>query len=300
MDLLEHSVLHGRVQTPSGLISYTQQGTGPVALFVHGVLLNGYLWRRQLAHLSDVRRCIAVDLLCHGGTEVAVDKDDVSVTANAKMLGEFVDALGIEQVDLVGNDTGGAVAQIFAALNPQRLRSLTLTNCDTHDNWPPEAFKAFLSVAAAGQLRRWLELVLARKNVYRSQRGMSLGYEHPEHLTDETIETYVGPLLRTDQRIRDLQRFLALLDNSHTLSIESRLRTLNVPTLIVWGTDDVYFPLKWSHWLAEAIPGTRKRVELEGARLYLPEERWAELNQELREHWCSCESSGSTTSHREK
>src|SRR4030095_7771684 len=103
------------IQTPSGRIAYTEQGTGPVALFVHGVLLNGHLWRHQLAHLSDIRRCIAVDLLAHGDTEIEPDQD-VSVTANAKMLKEFLDALNIEQVDLVGNDSGGGIAQIFAAL----------------------------------------------------------------------------------------------------------------------------------------------------------------------------------------
>src|SRR5215813_12307805 len=144
------------VQTPSGRISYTEQGTGPVALFVHGVLLNGYLWRHQLEDLSDIRRCIAVDLLAHGDTEVTADQD-VSVTANAKMLKEFLDALKIEAIDLVGNDSGGGIAQIFAALYSERVRSLTLTDCDTHDNWPPEAFKSFLAMAAAGGLRGTLE-----------------------------------------------------------------------------------------------------------------------------------------------
>src|ERR1035441_9619157 len=91
------------VQTSSGRIGYLEQGAGPVALFVHGVLLNGHLWRHQLADLSDIRRCIAVDLLAHGDTEIAPDRD-VSVTANAAMLREFLDALNIDRVDLVGND----------------------------------------------------------------------------------------------------------------------------------------------------------------------------------------------------
>src|SRR5580700_4662255 len=137
------------VETASGRISYTEQGAGPVALFVHGVLLNGHLWRHQLEDLSDVRRCIAVDLLAHGDTEIGPDQD-VSVTANAKMLREVLDALQIDQVDLVGNDSGGGICQIFAALNPDRVRSLTLTNCDTQDNWPPEAFKPFVEMVAAG------------------------------------------------------------------------------------------------------------------------------------------------------
>ena len=108
-----------------------------MALFVHGVVLNKHFWRHQLAGLSDIRHCIAVDLLAHGDTEIGPDQD-VSVTANAQMLKEVLEALQIDQVDLIGNDSGGGIAQIFAALNPGRVRSITLTNCDTHDNWPPK------------------------------------------------------------------------------------------------------------------------------------------------------------------
>jgi pimeloyl-ACP methyl ester carboxylesterase len=84
-------------------------------------LLNKHLWRYQLAGLSDIRRCIAVDLLAHGDTVIKPDQD-VSVTANAAMLREVLDALKIDQVDLVGNDSGGGIAQIFAALHPDRVR----------------------------------------------------------------------------------------------------------------------------------------------------------------------------------
>lgn len=272
------------VATPSGRIGYTEAGAGPVSLFVHGVLLNGHLWRHQLAGLSDVRRCIAVDLLAHGDTEIASDQD-VSVSANARMLRQFLDALEIAQVDLVGNDSGGGIAQIFAALNPSRVRSLTLTDCDAHDNWPPEAFKPFLAMAAAGGLRGTLDAMLADKNTYRSAQALGLAYEHPEQVTDETIEAYLRPLVRTEQRTRDLERFLAAFDCKHTVAVEAELRKLNVPTLIVWGTDDIYFDVRWSRWLAETIPGTRRRIELNGAHIFFPEERWEEFNQEVRAHW---------------
>ena len=272
------------VETASGRISYMEQGTGRIALFVHGVLLNGYLWRYQLADLSDVRRCIAVDLLAHGDTEISPNQD-VSVTANAQMLKEFLDALNIGEVDLVGNDSGGGIAQIFAALYPERIRSLTLTDCDAHDNWPPEAFKPFLAMAAAGGLRRTLDAMLSDKSIYRSPQALGPAYEHPEQVSDESIERYLRPLVRTEERTRDLQRFLAAFDNRHTLAIEAKLRMLKAPTLIVWGTDDVYFDVKWSRWLANAIPGTRHRVEVQGARIFFPEERWTEFNQELRGHW---------------
>jgi pimeloyl-ACP methyl ester carboxylesterase len=272
------------MQTASGRIAYREQGSGPVALFVHGVLLNGHLWRHQLAQLGDIRRCIAIDLLAHGDTEIAPEQD-VSATANARMLGEFLDVLGIDAVDLVGNDSGGGIAQIFAATQPERVRSLTLTDCDVHDNWPPEAFKPFLAMAAAGGLRDALGAMLADTSVYRSQQALGPAYEHPDRVSDETIETYLRPLLSSEQRLRDFQRFLAAFDNRHTCAVEKQLKALQAPTLIVWGTDDVYFDVAWARWLADTIPGTRRRVELDGARLFFPEERSETFNAELRAHW---------------
>jgi len=272
------------VETPSGRISYTSAGSGPVALFVHGVVLNKHLWRHQLAGLSDIRRCIAVDLLAHGDTEIAPDQD-VSVTANAKMLKEVLDALKIDQVDLVGNDSGGGIAQIFAALNPERVRTLTLTNCDTHDNWPPEAFKPFVDMVKAGGLRDTLSAMLHDKNVYRSPEALGLAYERPDAVTDATIDTYLQPLVRTEQRTRDLERFVLAFDNVHTVSIEPQLRALKAPALIIWGDDDIYFDVKWSEWLEEALSGTRRRVVLEGARIFFPEERSQRFNEELHSFW---------------
>jgi len=272
------------IETPSGRISYTEAGSGPVALFVHGVVLNKHLWRHQLSGLSGIRRCIAVDLLAHGDTEIEPNQD-VSVTTNANMLREALDALGIDQVDLVGNDSGGGIAQIFAALNPNRVRSLTLTDCDTHDNWPPEAFKPFVEMVAAGGLSKMLNAMLADKSIYRSLGALGPGYERPETATDEDIEIYLRPHLRSEQRTRDLERFVGAFDNKHTLAIEPQLRRLKAPTLIVWGMDDVYFPVKWAHWLAEAIPGAKPPVELPGARIFFPEERAEAFNQLLRGHW---------------
>jgi len=270
-------VKRGFVETPSGRI-------GPVALFVHGVLLNHYLWRHQLVALGDLRRCIAVDLLAHGDTEISAAQD-VSVTANARMLGQFLDALKIDRVDLIGNDSGGGVCQIFAALYPQRVRTLALTDCDAQDNWPPEAFKPFLAMSAAGGLPDTLHALLADKSIYRSPGALGPAYERPDRVEDETIETYLRPHVRSAQRTRDLARFLAEFDNRHTVAIEAKLRTLNAPTLIAWGTDDVYFDAKWSHWLAATIPGTKRRVDYQGARLFFPDERAPQFNDELRAHW---------------
>ncbi len=271
------------IDTPSGRISYSETGSGPVALFVHGVLLNKHLWRHQLKQLSDIRRCMAVDLLAHGDTEIKPDQD-VSVTANANMLRELLDALHIEQVDLIGNDSGGGISQIFAALHPERVRSLTLTNCDAHDNWPPEAFKPFVDMVAAGGLRDTLNAMLADKAIYRSPGALGPAYERPATVSDQDIETYLRPHVQNEQRTHDLQRFVTAFGNKHTVAVEPKLRQLSAPTLIVWGTDDIYFPVKWAHWLAKTIPGAKPPVELPGARIFFPEERSETFNKLLRAH----------------
>jgi hypothetical protein len=144
-------------------------------------------------------------------------------------------------------------------------------------------------MAAGGGLRGTLNAMLADKSIYRSPQALGPAYEHPEQVSGDSIEKYLCPLVASEQRTRDLQRFLAAFDNKHTLGIEPQLKTLKAPTLIVWGTDDVYFDVKWSHWLADNIPGTRRRIEFKNARLFFPEERWQEFDKELRAHWQAAE-----------
>jgi pimeloyl-ACP methyl ester carboxylesterase len=274
------------VDTPSGRIAYADVGKGPVALFVHGVLVNSYIWRHQLAGLSDMRRCIAVDTLAHGATEVS-DAQDVSSAAQAVMLAQFLDAIGIERVDLVGNDGGGAVCQLFAVNNPHRIRSLTLTNCDTHDNWPPEAFQGFVDMCAAGGLRDTLTAMLNDKSVFRGALGPC--YEDASTVSDDTIDAYLWPYFSSANRVRGLERFVAAFDCAQTVEIERKLRLIEAPTLIAWATDDVYFDKKWAHWLGERISGTSSVVEVDGARLFFFEERPVYFNALVRAHWAKAQ-----------
>jgi pimeloyl-ACP methyl ester carboxylesterase len=139
-------------------------------------------------------------------------------------------------------------------------------------------------MAVAGGLRDTLNAMLADKAIYRSPGALGPAYEWPENVSDEDIQIYLRPLVRSEQRTRDLERFVAAFDNKHTVVIEPRLRQLQAPTLIVWATDDVYFPAKWAFWLAEAIPGAKPPVELTDARIFFPEERAEEFNQLLRDH----------------
>jgi pimeloyl-ACP methyl ester carboxylesterase len=274
-------VKHAR--TRFGEIAYTERGKGPAALFVHGVMLNGYLWRHVIDRVADMRRCIAIDLMAHGATRISADQD-VSFTAQAEMLAAFCDSLGLDQVDLVANDSGGGIAQIFAAHHPGRLRTLTLTNCDAHDNWPPKAAEPLWNAAMQGHLGDIGRRLLG--DVDAARTGFANVYEHPERISAETFQTYLAPLFADRQAIRNLERWFASShDCSQTVVVEPLLRRLDAPTLIVWGTADIFFPVKWAYWLRGAIPGARQVVELEGAKLFFPEERPDEFVQALRAHW---------------
>lgn len=268
--------------TSFGNIAYEEAGNGPPALFVHGVFLNGYHWRHVVSRVADLRRCIALDILAHGATGAAPDQD-LSFTAQAEMLEAFCQSLKLDQVDLVGADSGGGIAQIFAARHPKRIRSLTLTNCDTHDGWPPPAFQQTVQLAKAGQLAAVGQKMLADTEFARSIFART--YEHPEQVSAETLRTYLEPIFATGEAARNLERLVAIQDCRHTVAVEPLLRKLDAPTLVVWGTGDVFFDVKWARWLRDTIPGCSKVIELEGARLFFPEERPDALAAALRDHW---------------
>jgi pimeloyl-ACP methyl ester carboxylesterase len=274
----------------SGRIAYAEQGNGPVALFVHGVPLNGYHWRHVIDQVRHRRRCIAVDLMGLGYTDIA-PAQDVSFTAQARMIAEVINALGIDKIDLVGNDSGGAVAQIFAAHYPDRLRSLVLTNCDVHDGWPPPQVLPLMERARNGTLAAVFAPLLDRPDLARERygRGESVplfrSYADPGVLTDEIIRLYLTPLLSSPQRIAAFERYWLSFDNAQTVSIHQDLQRLKIPTLIVWGLADIFFDVKWAYWLKDTIPGAERVIEVADGRLFFAEDRPKSLSEPLLGFW---------------
>jgi pimeloyl-ACP methyl ester carboxylesterase len=265
-----------------GEIAYADVGEGPSALFVHGVLINADLWRHAVAGVADVRRSIAPDLPAHGASP-AGDVADLSLHGMAEMLEELCIALDLGQVDLVGNDTGGALCQVFAALHPERLRTLTLTNCDVHDNFPPESFKPSIELAAQGAFGPLVAALAGDLELARGEVGFAQGYQHPEELSDELLQSYLGPFV-ADQG-RGLERFMTASSAEELMAVEPELARLTVPTQIVWGTGDLFFEPFWAERLRQMIPGTRRISEIEGGMLFFPDERAEELVALLRSFW---------------
>ena len=285
MQLSELNAHRHTAATRFGEISYLDLGAGPTALFVHGIATNAYLWRHVMDALRGQRRCIAIDLPLHGQSPVTAEQD-LSLAALAAGLDDFCEVLGLTGIDLVANDTGGAIAQIFAARHPQRLATLTLTNCDTVDNLPPEAFKPMVELAAAGNLAPSAVAMFANPQA-AAQISFASGYEHLDRTDRDVTRSYLEPCFGTIERARQFERLLVSLDVADLQAVMPQLGELTVPTLVVWGTGDAFFDVSWAYWLRDTIPGTTRVVTVDGARLFFPEERPMDLVPHLEQHWAA-------------
>jgi len=285
MDVTTFTARRRSVPAAGGAIAYTEFGDAgaPAALFVHGLATGDLMWRHVIEQLSPTSRCIAIDLPAHGASPA---RADMSITALAEVLVELCDGLGLGQVDLVGNDTGGAICQVFAASHPGRLRSLTLTNCDTDGNFPPPEFVPMVEAARQGKLVDGFA-GLANDPASWVAGPLAALYNEPAKVPDEVWREYYGADLADPYgRARDVERMMAAFDPALLAAATPGLRTLQVPTLIVWGTaPEGNFDVKWAHALRETIPGARDVIEVDGAKILFPEERPDDLVPHLRNFW---------------
>lgn len=271
------------VPTRFGRIALVERGAGQVALFLHGFPLNGFQWRGALERLSAYRRCIAPDFLGLGYTHVR-EGQGVAPADQVEMLSALLDALSIDRVDLVANDSGGAVAQLFLARHPQRVRSLLLTNCDTEIDCPPAAMKPVIALAHDGQyVKQWLAPWLADKQLARSAEGLGgMTFTHPENLTDAAIEMYLGPLVRDPARTH---AYALALENNALAGIRSTLNRSTIPVRIAWGTGDTIFAPENATYLSRTVGNSRGVHYVPGAKLFFPEEFPELIAAEARRLW---------------
>ena len=271
------------VDTSFGRIALADVGSGMPTLFLHGVGQSAYFWRGQLSAFSSERRCLAIDLLAHGYTE-ALAGADVSFREQAKMILEVLDELEIGQLDLVLNDSGGAIGQLIAVAAPERVRSMVFSNCDVHDNWPPKTLNRIRQAATDGIFADELAAYIQDPSAYAENIG-KLVHEQPDFMTREAMKANFAPLVSSQERKNAFNRYVGFQDHSQLVVIEDALRQLPTPALIVWGPEDPFFPIEWAHWLHDALPNAEPVIELEGAKLFFPEERPEEFNAHIHAFW---------------
>jgi pimeloyl-ACP methyl ester carboxylesterase len=257
---------------PISNVAYVERGRGVAALFVHGYPLNGFQWRGALERLQAHRRCIAPDAMGLGHTETP-EGQPISPATQAEMLAMLLDSLQIDSVDLVANDSGGLVSQVFVAKYPHRVRTMLLTNCDVDQYSPPPLFLPLIDLAKKGMLvDRFIVSQLNDKQLARSAKGLGGAYTYPDRLTDETIETYFKPIVETPLKKAQMQEYTVSLGINPLVAIREDLCQWKGPARIVWGLKDSIFPVESAEWLDKTLPGSRGVRTLEDANLFFPEE----------------------------
>jgi pimeloyl-ACP methyl ester carboxylesterase len=255
---------------PFGRIAYVERGAGAAALFLHGAPLNGFQWRGALDRLAPYRRCIAPDFMGLGYSQVPEDQS-VAPAAQVAMLAALLDVLGAGQADIVASDSGGAVAQMFLARFPARVRTLVLTNCDTEPNSPPPAIQPVLDMARAGTLADDTAKWLTDGNLARATFGAAV-YHDPALLTDDIVAYYAAPMVSTPLRRRQYHAFHNALAPNPLAGIEAALRRSAVPVRMVWGTSDTIFPIADAAYLDRIFPRSRGIRRVPKGKLFFQEE----------------------------
>lgn len=283
LDAATYRAQRRMVKTQFGRIACFERGSGAAALFLHGFPLNSFQWRGAIERLSPYRRCIAPDMLGLGYTEV-VPGQSVAPDAQVEMLAELLDTLGVATVDLVANDSGGAIAQMFLVRYPHRVRTLLLTNCDTEPECPPQALLSVLELARKGQfVGQWLAPWLADKKLARSPQGLGgMTYTHPHHPGDEAIDYYLSPLVANPDRTH---AYAIALERNWLDGFEAKLRRSDAPARIVWGTGDTIFSAEGADYLDRNFANSHGVRRVPGAKLFFPEEFPDLIAEEARRLW---------------
>lgn len=260
-----------------GTIRYEERGDGPPILFVHGVLVHGGLWSKVVDRLAPDLRCIAPDWP-FGSHSVPMAKDaDLTPDGVADLVVELIERLELGPVTLVGNDSGGAIAQLVVTRYPEHVERLVLTNCDAFDRFPPPMF---------GYLR-WSTYVpgaltaLAQTMRLRAARRLPIafGWLTDEPMDPDLVESFVRPGIDDAGVRRDLKKFLRTISPRYTRRAAALLPNFDKPVLIAWGRNDKFFPADLARKLEAAFPQATLEW-IDGARAFVPQDqpdRLAEL-----------------------
>jgi pimeloyl-ACP methyl ester carboxylesterase len=262
---------NAEARLPQGTIHYRDTGSGEPIVFVHGLLVNGDLWRKVTPALSREFRCIAPDFpLGSHRTPMAADAD-LSPPGVARLISDFLDALELDGVTLVGNDTGGAICQLVAAHHPGRLGRLVLTPCDAYENFLPPAFRPLQYGAHVPGLITALVQGARIGAIRRGPLGFGLLIKH-RPMDDEALRGYLAPFLADSGVRRDALKVLRGISNRQTIEAAERLRTFDRPTLIAWAPEDRFFKLRFAERLASDIPNARL-IRIEDSLTFVPEDQ---------------------------
>jgi pimeloyl-ACP methyl ester carboxylesterase len=276
------AALGGRrtVQTPAGTIEYRERGSGPAVFFVHGVGVNGDLWRGVAPRLAGTHRCVVPDLPW-GSHSLPLSADaDLSLPGMAQIVADVIAGLELEDVTLVANDTGGAVAQSLVGSHSERIARLVLTSCDAFEKFPPTA-QRYLELAARSRALMWLVAWSAQFKLVQ-RLPTAYGWVTSKPIEDTIMRSYTDPVRTNPGVRRDLARLLRAVDTRYTYEAAEGLRGFDKPALVLWAESDKIFPREHGRRLAALLPQGRFEL-IPDTRTFIPEEQPARLAERVRD-----------------
>jgi pimeloyl-ACP methyl ester carboxylesterase len=270
------------IELTAGTVRYRDTGDGPPIVFVHGLLVDGTLWRKVTPQLERSFRCIVPDLPLGSHTVAMKPGADLSPPGLARLIGELIEKLDLNQVTLVANDTGGALTQILLANGPtDRVARVVLTPSDAFDNFFPPLFRPLQYLA---------KVPGAVNGVIQSLRAPALrrlplayGWLAKRRIPNDVTAAWVRPC-QTDKGVRrDTAKLLKGVSSRYTQEAAERLPQFDRPVLLAWAPEDRFFPLEHARRLAELFPDARIE-EVPDSWTFVPEdqpERLARLVEEF-------------------
>lgn len=262
------------IETSSGTIYYEESGpkNGRPVVFVHGYMMAGDVWREVSAQLAALGlRCIAPTWPMGAHPQPLRPGADRTIAGVADIVAQVLAALGLEDVVLVGNDSGGVVTQLAAVHHPERIGAIVLTSCDAFEHFPPPILQPMIAAAKSKMLFRIALQAMRLPSVRKRAYG---GLAHKD--IDDLARDWVSSALRASAVAEDLRQLTLSFRTEVTTGVAARLPEFDKPALVAWSADDVFFEVEDGERLAATIPNARLEV-IEGARTFSMVDRPARL-----------------------
>ena len=264
----------------AGIIEYEDTGgSGPLLVLLHGLAMDGSLWRHVVRELRVDHRCVVPTLPLGGHRRPMRAHADLSPRGIARLETEFLEALDLREVTLVGNDSG--LFQFAAGEHPERIARLVITSCEAFENFPPGlpgtnlwlAAKLLGGVSASVQPLRLRAL---------RRLPIAFGWMAKRPIPHEVTDAWLRPLLTQREIRRDLTKYLRAAKKGDMLAAAERLRSFDRPALVIWAAEDRLMPPEHGRRFAELLPHARL-VEIPDSYTLIPEDQPTELARLLRE-----------------
>ncbi len=267
------------IELPQGTLRYEDVGSGPTVVFIHGLLVNGKLWRKVTPELSRSARCIVPDLPL-GSHEIPMNPDaDLSVEGVAKLVADFLEALDLRDVTIVGNDSGGVISQVVAARHGERVGRLVLTTCDAYEIFPPLLFSYLRLLPVVPGLMTLLAKGMFHVKALRDL-PLAYGWLAKSGIPDDIVKSYVEPCATNPEIRRDVKKFVRTTSPALTLQVAKELRSFDRPALLLWTPEDRFFPISLAERLCEDLPNARL-VRIEDSYIFVAEDQPERVAREI-------------------